>query len=45
MGEMKAYGILIGRSEGKIPHRRPTLEDGINMDLIGTGVRMWSAFM
>jgi hypothetical protein len=36
MGEMKnAYSILVGKPEGKRPHRRPRCrwEDNIRMDL------------
>jgi hypothetical protein len=44
--ERKVYKILVGKPEGKRPLGRPRrrCEDGIRMDRMEIGGRMWSGF-
>jgi hypothetical protein len=47
MGEARnVYRVLVGKPEGKRPLERPRRrwEDGIKMDLGGTGWAVWSGF-
>jgi hypothetical protein len=45
MGDMRnAYKILVGKSEVKIPLRRPRhkCEDNIKMDIMEVGLKVWA---
>jgi hypothetical protein len=47
MGEKrKVYRVLVGKPEGKIPLGRPwrRWDDVIAMNLMETGLRVWSGF-